>query len=125
MADWWQALGSAFGQELGGWAPDPGRVARVVLRVALAPLFGGLLGLQREQRGKEAGLRTHMLVALGAALFGVSAAEAGLGREQLGQVFEGVAAGIGFIGGGVILKLTDRREVQGLTTAAGLWITAA
>jgi len=66
-----------------------------------------------------------MLVAPGAALFGVSAAEAGLGREQLGQVFEGVAAGIGFIGGGVILKLTDRREVQGLTTAAGLWITAA
>ena len=66
-----------------------------------------------------------MLVALGAALFVIAPAQAGLGDGDLGRIVQGVAAGTGFIGAGTILKLTSREEIQGLTTAASIWLTAA
>jgi putative Mg2+ transporter-C (MgtC) family protein len=66
-----------------------------------------------------------MLVALGAALFVLGPVEAGLGEGDTGRIIQGIAAGIGFIGAGTILKRADREEIQGLTTAASIWLTAA
>jgi putative Mg2+ transporter-C (MgtC) family protein len=105
--------------------PDPEQLVRVVVRLTVAVLLGGLLGSERESAGKAAGLRTHMLVALGAALFVLFPAEAGMELADLSRVIQGVATGIGFVGAGAILKRQDREEIQGLTTAAGLWLTAA
>jgi len=105
--------------------PDTRRVAIVSIRLVTAALLGGLLGAERESIGKAAGLRTHMLVALGAALFVIAPQEAGLSEGDIGRIIQGVAAGIGFIGAGTILKLADREQIQGLTTAASVWLTAA
>ena len=91
----------------------------------IAALLGAVIGVQRERVGKPAGLRTHMLVALGAALFMVGAVESGLENEGLAQVTQGISAGMGFIGAGAILKLSKEDEISGLTTAAGVWMTAA
>ena len=66
-----------------------------------------------------------MLVALGAALFVIASLESGMSSSDLSRVIQGLATGIGFIGGGAILKLTEEREITGLTTAAGIWLTAA
>ena len=105
--------------------PDARQAAVVSVRLFVAALLGGLIGAEREAVGKAAGLRTHMLVALGAALFVVAPAAGGLGEGDLGRIIQGVAAGIGFIGAGTILKLADSREIKGLTTAASIWLTAA
>jgi len=98
---------------------------RITLRLVLAVLLGGLLGLEREQRGKEAGVRTHMLVSLGAALFVLVPDVAGAMDDAMSRVIQGVVAGIGFLGAGTILKRNGHDEVKGLTTAAGIWLTAA
>jgi putative Mg2+ transporter-C (MgtC) family protein len=105
--------------------PDTAQLVRVLVRVIVAAALGGLLGAERERAGKAAGLRTHMLVALGAALFVLFPAEAGMSTSDLSRVIQGVATGIGFIGAGTILKRADSEEIQGLTTAAGIWLTAA
>ena len=105
--------------------PDLSQLLHVVAQLGVAALLGGVLGIEREKVGKAAGLRTHMLVALGAALFTVSAVDAGMNAADLSRVFQGIAAGIGFIGAGAILKLTHEKEIKGLTTAATLWLTAA
>jgi putative Mg2+ transporter-C (MgtC) family protein len=105
--------------------PDGLQVARVVIRVIAAALLGALLGWERERAGKAAGLRTHMLVALGSALFVLFPAEAGMAIGDLSRVIQGVATGIGFIGAGTILKRTESEQVQGLTTAASIWLTGA
>jgi putative Mg2+ transporter-C (MgtC) family protein len=91
----------------------------------IAAALGALLGYQREHVGKPAGLRTHMLVSLGTAVFKVTPALAGIEGAALARVIQGVATGIGFIGGGAILKLTDARQIRGLTTAASIWMAAA
>ncbi len=117
----WQALLAELSAE---W-PSIDDVARLTLRLAGAALFGAVLGVQREMSGKSAGLRTHMLVALGCACFVVTAAESGMSADALARVVQGLAAGVGFIGAGSILKRDDRWEVHGLTTAASLWLTAA
>jgi putative Mg2+ transporter-C (MgtC) family protein len=112
-------------QELrAGW-PDEGQIARVLIRLLTAMLVGALIGVQRERSGKHAGLRTHMLVTLGAALFIIIPLEIGMSLEGLSRVIQGVATGIGFIGAGAILKLSRARDIQGLTTASGIWMTAA
>ena len=90
-----------------------------------AALLGALLGAERERAGKPAGLRTHMLVALGAALFVLFPAESGMEVAELGMPNQGVATGIGFIGAGTILKRADAEQVEGLTTAASIWLTGA
>ena len=105
--------------------PDADDALRVSVRLATALVLGAVLGYQRERAGKAAGLRTHILVALGAALFVLAPLEAGMSVGDLSRVLEGVITGIGFLGAGAILKLTKRREVQGLTTAANIWFTAA
>jgi putative Mg2+ transporter-C (MgtC) family protein len=100
---------------------------RIAVRLTVAVLLGAAVGVEREARGRAAGLRTHMLVALGAALFTVVPVEAARGSANLGEIIKGVAAGVGFLGGGAILRMTanGEREVKGLTTAAGIWLTAA
>jgi putative Mg2+ transporter-C (MgtC) family protein len=113
-----------FGQDL-FHVPDATQMLRVVVRVAMAALLGGLLGFEREQAGKAAGLRTHMLVALAAALFVIFPSEAGMRPEELSRVIQGVATGIGFIGAGTILKRAEADEIRGLTTAASIWLTTA
>jgi putative Mg2+ transporter-C (MgtC) family protein len=104
--------------------PDVAQLTRLVLRLLLAALLGGLLGLQRERHGKSAGVRTHMLVALGAALFVLVPQQAGMEPGDLSRVVQGVVAGVGFLCAGTILKSGDE-HVRGLTTAAGIWMTAA
>lgn len=115
----------AFLKELTAGLPDGAQIARVVFRLTLAALLGALIGLQREYAGKPAGLRTHMLVALGATLFVVASLEFGMSPGDMSRVVQGLATGIGFLGAGAILKLREEREITGLTTAAGIWLTAA
>jgi putative Mg2+ transporter-C (MgtC) family protein len=111
--------------ELSQLVPDFPQIVRITVRLLAALAVGTAIGLQREITHKTAGLRTHMMVALGTALFVVGAAESGTSPDALGRVIQGIATGIGFLGGGAILKLDDQREVHGLTTAAGIWMTAA
>lgn len=108
-----------------GMPTDWAQFVRIALRLILSAGLGAVVGLQREQTGKPAGLRTHMLVALGATLLVLAPLEMNVGMSDIGRVIQGVATGIGFIGGGAILKLSAEREVRGLTSAAGIWITAA
>lgn len=117
-------MNGAF-DEITSLAPDMHQLIRVTSRLLTALIIGTAIGLQRELTHKPAGLRTHMLVGLGTALFIVSAAEAGIQTDSLSRIVQGLATGIGFLGGGAILKLTSEREIHGLTTAAGIWMTAA
>jgi putative Mg2+ transporter-C (MgtC) family protein len=112
-------------QELGGGISNPEQLARVIIRLAAAALVGAIIGLQRQHAHKPAGLRTHMLVALGAAVFVLVPLELHAPIGEVGRVIQGVAVGIGFIGAGTILKRDEEGDVQGLTTAAGIWLTAA
>ena len=122
MGTWWER---AAGAGLGDFSdlPDEAAVTRLGLRLVLAAALGGALGYQRERAGKEAGMRTHMLVALGAALFVLVPQQAGMTSTDLSRVLQGVVAGIGFLGAGMIIK--DEGRVKGLTSAAGIWLTAA
>ncbi|HJS23201.1 MAG TPA: MgtC/SapB family protein [Pyrinomonadaceae bacterium] len=104
---------------------DRGHLAIVLLRTVMAVILGGVVGMQREKVGKPAGLRTHMLVCLGTAVVVLGCSGVGMDMDGLSRVIQGIVTGIGFVGAGTILKLTDQREIQGLTTAAGLWMTAA
>ena len=105
--------------------PGIAEVTQIVVRLLLAALLGGLVGLQRERIGKAAGLRTHMLVALGAAFFVLIPAQAGMPLADLSRVLQGIITGVGFLCAGTILKRQASEEIEGLTTAAGLWLTAA
>lgn len=108
-------------------------LAETALRLGVASLFGGIIGLEREVDGHDAGTRTHMLLALGAAVFGVLSVGAFADflapRNSTDISFDPsrvasyVAAGVGFLGGGAILKRAE--GVKGLTTAASLWVVAA
>lgn len=111
--------------ELRNGMPDGTQFVRIVLRLLISAALGAIVGVQREQTGKPAGLRTHMLVSLGATLLVLAPLEMDMPMADIGRVIQGVATGIGFIGGGAILKLSAEREVRGLTSAAGIWITAA
>jgi len=104
---------------------DPEQFTRVALRLLVATTLGAVVGYERERHGKTAGLRTHMLVALGVALLIVSAEQSGITPSDMSRVLQGLFAGIGFLGAGAILKLDDKERVKGLTTAASIWATAA
>ena len=95
----------------------------LILRLFMGGMMGGLIGLEREFRAKEAGLRTHFIVALGSALFMMISQFAFSGRFDAARVAAQVVSGIGFIGAGVIIF--QRNVVRGVTTAAGLWVAAA
>jgi putative Mg2+ transporter-C (MgtC) family protein len=112
-------------EELTAGFPEPPALARIVIRLVAAMLLGAVIGLQRESVGAAAGLRTHMLVTLGAALFVLAPLSLEMSAEQLSRVIQGVATGIGFIGGGAVLKLAAEREILGLTTAASIWLATA
>lgn len=104
---------------------DPVSFTRVALRLGVALALGAVIGWDREQRDADAGLRTHMLVALGAALFVVVPVEAGFAKEDLSRVVQGLVSGIGFLGAGAVLKNSEEGRIHGLTTAASVWATAA
>ena len=102
--------------------------AETSARLLIAVLFGALIGINRDLHGKPAGLRTHALVALGAALAVLASARlAGSGDHQadvVSRVAQGVLTGVGFLGAGVILRDPGDGRVHGLTTAAAVWVTA-
>jgi putative Mg2+ transporter-C (MgtC) family protein len=116
----WEAVRDEFA-DLG----PAGSVARLAVRLLLAAAVGGLLGWQRQRMGKAAGLRTHMLVALGSAFFLAVPQLGGMSQDGVSRILQGLTAGIGFLGAGAILKSNEEGEVKGLTTAAGIWLTAA
>jgi putative Mg2+ transporter-C (MgtC) family protein len=124
MGTWWQQIGEALREDFSD-LPDVGHATQVVVRLLVAALLGGVLGYEREQAGKSAGLRTHMLVALGSALFILVPQQSGVTPADLTRVLQGLIAGIGFLGAGSILKRSDEGDIKGLTTAASIWLTAA
>lgn len=101
----------------------------LLARLGLAMLFGGLIGLDREMRHRPAGIRTMMLVAVGAATFVLVGLGARFGDgavmspADVSRIIQGIVGGIGFLGAGVVLRVDDR--VKGVTTAAAVWATAA
>jgi putative Mg2+ transporter-C (MgtC) family protein len=95
-----------------------------VVSLGVAILLGGLLGVERQFHGHWAGMRTHMMVAMGAAIFVIAGGKIGDGDEAT-RVVQGVATGVGFLGAGTILKLSTQIEIKGLTTASSIWLSAA
>jgi putative Mg2+ transporter-C (MgtC) family protein len=91
-----------------------------ILKIIVAALLGGIIGIEREEMRKPAGLRTHMLVCMGACLFTLTSTSFGADPARIAA---GVVTGIGFIGAGCIIAHHDR--VKGVSTAASLWVTAA
>lgn len=126
MDAWWQEVWQTLQAEFADIG-DAKQLTQITVRLLIAAALGGILGFERESKGKAAGVRTHMLVALGAALFVMVPQMSGNQADAMSRVVQGVIAGIGFLGAGTIIKGKDDVEghVKGLTTAAGLWMTAA
>ena len=101
-------------------------VLEMILRFLLAFALGAGIGFQRERAGKTAGVRTHILVSSGAALFTLVSIYGFSGAAvDISRVAAAVVVGVGFIGAGVIFRGRQEEEVAGLTTAATIWVTAA
>jgi putative Mg2+ transporter-C (MgtC) family protein len=105
--------------------PSVGDATMLIARLTTAAVLGGLLGYERESKGRSAGLKTHILVSLGSALFVLAPIQAGVAPAELTRVMQGIVSGIGFLGAGAILKTGKGDRVEGVTTAAGIWMTAA
>lgn len=120
LATIWQTVISEFSD-----IADIREATIIALRLGLAVLLGGAIGYERERRGKDAGLRTHMLVSLGAAIFVLVPVTSGMQAPEVSRVIQGLVAGIGFLGAGAILKQEKSHEIRGLTTAASIWVAAA
>jgi putative Mg2+ transporter-C (MgtC) family protein len=116
----WQGVRAEFSD-----VPGLVAVTQLVLRMLLATLLGGLLGYQRQRQGKAVGLRSHMLVALGSAFFVLMPLQAGMPLADVSRVLQGLTAGIGLLMAGTLLRQRASERLHGLTTAAGLWLTAA
>ncbi|MEH2108054.1 MgtC/SapB family protein [Nostoc sp.] len=104
----------------------------ISFRLCIALLMGATIGLERQIRRKPAGLRTHMLVSLGSALFTLIIMQTGglqASPDALSRVIQGIAAGVGFLGAGEIVRQSSQEsqklEIHGLTSAAAIWISAA
>lgn len=99
----------------------------ILLRLVAAVAVGAIIGLDRELRGKPAGLRTLALVALGSAVFVITAVDSGGGRsfDAGSRAIQGVVTGVGFLGAGAILRGDHESSVRGLTTAASIWLASA
>jgi putative Mg2+ transporter-C (MgtC) family protein len=123
MTSTWAEIWTALQDEFA--LPAVRDLTQTGVRLLVAVMLGALLGYDRERKDSAAGLRTHMLVALGAALFVLAALQAGLDKADLSRVIQGVVAGIGFLGAGAIIKLNEKEQIKGLTTAASIWATAA
>jgi putative Mg2+ transporter-C (MgtC) family protein len=96
----------------------------MALRLVLAAALGAIIGYQRERAGKPAGLRTHMLISIGSALFTVASVSGFTGTVDPTRIAAGIVTGIGFLGAGAILH-REGGIVAGLTTAATIWVSAA
>ncbi len=105
--------------------PSAAELTRTCLRLFMAVLLGGIVGMERESAGASAGFRTHMMVALGAALFVLVPLQVGTPIDDMGRVLQGIIAGVGFLGAGAIIKMSQSQDIKGLTTAASIWLTAA
>jgi putative Mg2+ transporter-C (MgtC) family protein len=116
-------IGAALAAEFA--LPDAGTMTVTFVRLLTAAVLGGLLGYERERRGRAAGLKTHILVSVGSALFVLAPLQAGIDPADVTRVMQGIVSGIGFLGAGTIIKLDHGDRVQGLTTAAGIWMTSA
>lgn len=114
-----------FWEELTSGLPNSRQLVHVIIRLISATLLGAVVGYQRERAGKPAGLRTHVLVSLGTAVFVLACSGVGMSSDGLSRVIQGIVTGIGFIGAGSILKLNEARDIKGLTTAASVWMMAA
>lgn len=119
----WNEIGATLASEFA--VPDAGTVTVVASRVLCAAVLGGVIGWEREAKGRAAGLRTHMLVSVGAALFVLAPLLSDIEGEAVTRVMQGIVSGIGFLGAGAILRRDSGERVEGLTTAAGIWMTAA
>ncbi|MCO5731329.1 MgtC/SapB family protein [Rhizobium sp. SSA_523] len=104
--------------------PDLSTITLITVRLTIAAALGGILGYERERKGRSAGVRTHMLVAVGAALFVIAPLQSGMEVGDLSRVLQGIIQGIGFLGAGAIMVRSTRQQVEGLTTAANIWATA-
>lgn len=124
MSDELTLIGNTIASEFSD-LNDLAEMLVILIRLLLAALLGGLLGLEREQRGKAAGLRTHMLVCMGAALFILIPQQAGISDAEMSRIIQGVITGIGFLCAGTIINGNAEQRASGLTTAAGIWFTAA
>jgi putative Mg2+ transporter-C (MgtC) family protein len=99
-----------------------------IFKIAFAAVLGGMIGLERESKGRPAGLKTHMLVTVGAALFTIISFQMAVRYSALGavdpsRIAAGIVTGIGFLGAGAVMKMES--TVQGLTTAASIWAVSA
>ncbi|MGV2385668.1 MAG UNVERIFIED_CONTAM: MgtC/SapB family protein [Thermobifida fusca] len=104
--------------------PDPLAIQDVLWRFMVAAIAGAILGLPAQLKGRPGGIRTHALVSLGAAVFCITAlAVVGPTSEDLLRVIQGIASAVGFIGGAAVLR--GDKVVQGINTAASIWISAA
>ena len=118
-----EEVGQALAQEFS--VPDAATLAVIAARVLTAALLGGLIGWERERKGRAAGLKTHILVSIGSALFVLAPLLADIDGGDVTRVMQGIVSGIGFLGAGAIIKMQKDERVAGLTTAAGIWMTAA
>lgn len=105
--------------------PELGTLTVIVTRLMTAAVLAALLGIDRERKGRAAGLKTHILVSVGSALFVLAPLMAGVAMAEVTRVMQGIVSGIGFLGAGAILKLDKSTRIEGLTTAAGIWATSA
>lgn len=112
-------------QELTAGLPDWQHLERVIIRLIVAAFIGAMIGYQRQRAGKSAGFRTHILVALGTCLFILACVGNGMSQDSITRVIQGIVTGIGFLGAGAILKVSSEHHIHGLTSAAGIWMTAA
>ena len=120
----WNRIGDTLLAEFSD-VTDVEQITRILTRLLLAAVLGGVLGYEREHQGKAAGIRTHMLVAIGAALFVLVPQQVGMEIADQSRVIQGIVTGIGFLGAGAIIKHRSEEDVKGLTTAAGVWLTGA
>ncbi len=120
MSSIWSALAREFSD-----VPNLSELTIICVRLGIAALLGALIGYDRERRGKEAGLRTHMMVSLGAALFILVPLRAGMEIADASRVLQGIITGIGFLGAGAIIKQSEHAVIKGLTTASSIWVAAA
>ena len=112
-------------EELSRSLPDAHEAAQVTIRLLAALIAGAVVGLQREHSHAPAGLRTHMLVSMGVTLFVFIGLDVGMAHDAQSRMIQGIATGVGFLGAGAIIKMKGSLEIHGLTTAAGVWMTAA
>jgi putative Mg2+ transporter-C (MgtC) family protein len=115
----WSTIVSEFSD-----VPDVSTLTRITMRLLIAAILGGILGYERERKGRSAGVRTHMLVAVGAALFVIGPTQSGMPIEDMSRVLQGIVQGIGFLGAGAIIVRATKNQIEGLTTAANIWATA-